>query len=349
MSCYHPLYRLQISGNEQYVESIDSTLLKREHNGGLIVGEEEYYGLVEVKGFHEEDFSPIPCGRCIGCRLDYSRTWAVRNCLELETSKNAFFITLTYDDEHLPTSELLIKSTSEVITVPELFPRDLQLFLKRLRKKFGELRFFACGEYGSQTQRPHFHLIIYNIDIPDLVFYKMSFNGDPYYNSASMQEVWPFGYVVIAGVTFDSICYVSRYVLKKKYGNSLVDFNKEFQVISKDGIQRDFQQEFLRMSRRPGIGKSFFEENFQEIYKADKVIVSRKGKAFLSSPPRYYDNQLQLVDPDLFLDVKNRREIKKESFSFSASTSLSEKEYRLLTETNREEAIKRLQSFRNKV
>lgn len=351
MSCYHPLYRLDLSDqlHRDYVGSIDRILLKREHNKGVILGEEEKNSLIEVKGFKEDDFQSIPCGRCIGCRLDYSRKWAVRNCLEMETSKSAYFITLTYNDDHLPRSVFLDTETGVVNEVPELVPDDLQKFMKRLRAALGSCRFFACGEYGNESGRPHYHLIVYNLEIPDLKFFKMSWNGDPYYTSQKLEELWPFGFVLVAGVTFDSICYVSRYVLKKKYGNALIEFNNRYQI-EDHGVLRNFQTEFLRMSRKPGIGKTFFDENYQKIYEGDTVVIARKGKAFISSPPRYFDNQLEKVDPVLFLETKNRREIKKEGFSsVPVNTSLSEQEYRDLLERVKVAKAEFLQNMRNKV
>ena len=113
---------------------------------------------------------PVPCRTCLGCRIDYSREWANRMCLEMLCSGQACFITLTYNNSSLPLTKDLI---------PTLCKRDWQLFMKRLRKAFPDrkLRFYMCGEYGSHTLRPHYHAIIFGLDIfafPDLKYLKKS-------------------------------------------------------------------------------------------------------------------------------------------------------------------------------
>ena len=97
----------------------------------------------------------LPCGQCIGCRLDRSRQWANRCMLELQYHDSAFFVTLTYDDFHVPKSYYADPETGEAYTSLTLCKRDFQLWMKRLRKKFSEdkIRFFACGEYGGQTKK----------------------------------------------------------------------------------------------------------------------------------------------------------------------------------------------------
>src|SRR3954449_8205389 len=92
-----------------------------------------------------EKFS-LPCGQCIGCRLERSRQWAMRCVHENKMHPRSSFVTLTYDDKNIPPAGSLSK-------------RDFQLFMKRLRKsQSNPLRFFACGEYGETTHRPHYHV-----------------------------------------------------------------------------------------------------------------------------------------------------------------------------------------------
>ena len=120
-------------------------------------------------------------------------------------------MTLTYDDEHLPKTGSLV-------------PEDLQKFLKKLRRFIEyhgsdkKIRFFACGEYGDNFCRPHYHAIIYNLDIPDLKRFSTSFSGDTYYTSNTINSIWKNGYVIIGQVTFESCAYVARYVTKKITG-----------------------------------------------------------------------------------------------------------------------------------
>lgn len=145
----------------------------------------------------------IPCGKCPGCKLEQSRQWAVRCLHEKRLHTESCFVTLTYDDAHLPPGNTLVKA-------------DLQNFLKRLRHDTGPgLRFFACGEYGSKTLRPHYHLLLLNSDFADKKLIK---SGSAYnlYGSARLSKLWPFGHHALGDVTFESAAYVARYCMKKK-------------------------------------------------------------------------------------------------------------------------------------
>jgi len=98
----------------------------------------------------------LRCGQCIACRLEKSRQWAVRCMHEASQWDNNVFVTLTYDDEHLPEDQGLDVS-------------EFQRFAKRLRKARPDdkVRYFHCGEYGEQLQRPHYHALVFNVDFPD--------------------------------------------------------------------------------------------------------------------------------------------------------------------------------------
>ena len=144
---------------------------------------------------------------------------ANRCMLELEYHKSSYFVTLTYDDAHVPIHYYSDPETGEALPSMSLVKRDFQLFMKRLRKKFGEgIRFFAAGEYGSRR----FALIImqsfFGLELHDLVPLKRSAQGFQYFNSASFQEVWPNGFAVVASVTWETCAYTARYVMKKLTG-----------------------------------------------------------------------------------------------------------------------------------
>ena len=203
----------------------------------------------------------IPCGQCIGCRLNYSKFWAVRCMHEYFTSDNGYFFTLTFDDEHLAPDLSLHKD-------------DFVNFMKRLRKKFGNgIRFFHCGEYGEQSARPHHHAIIYNVPLSDLRIISYS-HGQPYYISDTISRLWPFGYHIIGNVTFDSCAYVARYVVKKVTGVRAAEH------------YRGRIPEYVTMSRRPGIGREFYEKYHKDMYAIDKVVLSPDKMVNI---PRYYD------------------------------------------------------------
>ena len=135
----------------------------------------------------------VPCGQCIGCRIDRSRQWANRCMLELQYHDSAYFVTLTYDDLHVPKAYYPDPDTGEAHQSLTLCKRDFQLWMKRLRKRFSDdkIRFFACGEYGGSTHRPHYHAIVFGLHLDDLVKYKTVQEGDgyyTYYNSDSLQS-----------------------------------------------------------------------------------------------------------------------------------------------------------------
>lgn len=231
----------------------------------------------------------LPCGRCIGCRLEYSRQWAMRCVHELSLVESSCFLTLTYDDAHLP----LLRS---------LDVRHLQLFMKRLRKRVGAVRFFACGEYGDSSGRPHYHVLLFGFDFPDKLFFKLS-GENRLYRSSLLEELWTDGHSLIGEASFESAAYVSRYILKKRKGKDAESF---YRVVdeSTGEILGKRVPEFLTMSRRPGIGKGWFEKFGGETYGSNRGVVVR-GR--LVRPPRYYDQQLAAVDPDLFEAVRRER------------------------------------------
>lgn len=229
----------------------------------------------------------IPCGQCIGCRLEKSRQWAIRCSLESQLYENSYFLTLTYDDEHLPASGSLV-------------PEDLQKFLKKLRRYIEyhvsdeKIRFFACGEYGDNFQRPHYHAIIYNLAIPDLKRFSTSFNGDTYYTSETINQIWKNGYVIIGQVTFESCAYVARYVTKKITGDQA------------DEHYNGREPEFVRMSRRPGIGAAWLDKYQTDVYPHDYIVIREGIKV---KPPKYFDKLFEAIAPDEMSMIKELRSV----------------------------------------
>lgn len=247
-----------------------------------------------VKGSRYLEALDLPCGQCFECRLAQSREWANRLVFEAKTAKSALFLTLTYDDEHLPHSDQ---------GFPTLRPEDLRAFNKALTqfisRKFGERspRYFECGEYGSQTLRPHYHSIHFNLDPAwlDLQPYKCNFRGDPFYKSEVLTNLWGKGFVVVGKCTWDTCAYVARYVTKKLTG----DLNdKRFEATG-------CVQEFTRMSNRPGIGAKFFEDHKDMIYGSDGGYVYVPSKKYpKAKSPRYFDKLFGLIDEEALKKVK---------------------------------------------
>ena len=251
MVCYHPITAYQLK--------------KCKPNGKKAI----VFSMPDMR--QSFDIINLPCGQCIGCRLERSRQWAIRCVHEASFHAQNSFLTLTYDDSHIHWSPITGEQT--------LYKRDLQLFMKRLRKFLEpkKVRFFACGEYGDNTFRPHYHVILFGHDFSDKRLYKLSSSGFPYYISPTLDKLWGNGNCMLANVSFDSCAYVARYVTKKLNGEA----GKE----KYEGIE----PEFVNMSRRPGIGASWFERYHSDVYPYDRVIIVDNEKTRKLRPPRYYD------------------------------------------------------------
>lgn len=149
----------------------------------------------------------VPCGQCVGCRLERSRQWAVRCVHEASLYTDNCFVTLTYNDDFLPEDR-------------SLHYRHFQLFMKRLRKRHGDgVRFYMCGEYGEKQGRPHYHACLFNFRFSDMRLWQER-NGVKLYRSAELERLWPFGFCSVGEVTFESAAYVARYIMKKVTGDA---------------------------------------------------------------------------------------------------------------------------------
>ena len=190
MPCYHPLqaeFRILPSGKKE--------LMFRSY------GTER-----AIKAFESgvpHDFSSIvrlPCGRCMGCKLERARQWAMRCMHEASLYDKNCFLTLTYADNKLPSDRSVNR-------------RHVQLFLKRLRRAYPKavIRYFGCGEYGERLGRPHYHLCVFGFDFPDKLLHTIS-GGHKLYRSASLEALWGFGHCLIGDLTFESAGYVARNV-----------------------------------------------------------------------------------------------------------------------------------------
>lgn len=223
----------------------------------------------------------VPCGQCIGCKLERSRQWALRIVHEKRLHAESAFLTLTYADANLPANG-------------SLDLRHLQLFMKRLRKRREQgLRFFACGEYGELTGRPHYHILLMNASFPDMKFYKTSGQHNLSV-SVECSKIWSFGDHFIGDVTFESAAYVARYCVKK---------------ISGPGAAAHYGgrvPEFVCMSRRPGIGAGWFEKYYGEAYHRDSAIANAREVRL----PRYYDTKYEKLDGERLERLKRERKRK---------------------------------------
>ncbi len=222
----------------------------------------------------------IPCGNCMGCKLQRSREWAIRCTHETQMHEENTFITLTYNKKNLPVENGL----------PTLRPRDFVLFMKKLRKRRDtKIRFFQSGQYGI-LGRPHHHALLFGCGFRDSTLWRRS--GDfNIYRSEELEELWTQGHSEIGTATFKSAGYIARYTMR------------ETEQL------RGRKAEYLTMSRKPGIGSTWLEKYISDVYPSDQVITP---SGFPIKPPRYYDEKLRDQDQaqgqDLWARVRERRQ-----------------------------------------
>lgn len=229
----------------------------------------------------------LPCGRCIGCRIQRTQDWATRCLHESQQHDKNSFLTLTY--ESAPTS---------------LSKLEHQKFIKRLRHHIGTCRYYMCGEYGEKLARPHYHYLIFGYDFPDRKYLKTSKSGEKLYRSEELEKIWTAGHAWLGDVTYESCAYVAAYVMKKINGTMAEEHYKR---TDEAGCDYWLEPEFNEMSRRPGIAKEWWMKFHQDITTDDVVIKQNGGKM---RPPRYYDKLLELMDPSLMALTKQKREIR---------------------------------------
>lgn len=232
----------------------------------------------------------LPCGNCGHCRWKSASERAARCVHEASLFQNNCFLTLTYNPQFLPENGVLDYNAPV-------------LFMKRLRKAYGEgIRSYGCAEYGEQFSRPHYHLLIFNHDFTDKVLHKESFRGDRIYRSKSLEELWPFGFSTIGALTAESAAYVSRYVMKKWKGKNAPEKYTVLDDATGELIEYPPERSIC-ISRRPGIGRAWFEKYKTDVFPSDEVIINGQSK----KPPRYYDKLFSDFHPESYLQVKRNR------------------------------------------
>lgn len=230
----------------------------------------------------------IPCGQCVGCRAEKSRQWALRCVHEAQMHKANSFVTLTYDDKHLPPDGGLVYE-------------DFRNFCRRLRRRCGAFRFFHCGEYGENFGRPHYHALVFGLDFASDRILLKDRGDDSLYVSPTLTEVWENGHASLGACTYASAFYVAQYCTKKLTGERKAEYGGR-------------RPPYATMSRRPGIGSTWFDKFMDDVYPSDEVV--HDGKRF--RPPRFYDEALAGKSPAgelLLSDLKAGRAAKARSRS----------------------------------
>ncbi|QXP08631.1 MAG: replication initiator protein [Arizlama microvirus] len=211
----------------------------------------------------------IPCGQCMGCRIDKARDWSLRITHESKLHQANWFATLTYDNENLPNP-------------PSLNYSHFQQWAKNVRKKLGPFRFFMCGEYGEQTHRPHFHAILFGLEVKDVKRWGGS-DKMPTWTSDALTSSWGKGMIVLGQVTQQSAQYVARYNLKKVTGD-LAEIHYRW-IDPEIGEEHQLEPEFCQMSRRPGIGAAWYNRYHTDFHTHDYAI----SDGAKNPVPKYYD------------------------------------------------------------
>jgi hypothetical protein len=255
----------------------------------------------------------INCGHCWGCRLDYSRDWSVRIMHEAKMHDHNYFLTLTYDDEHLPQDM-------------SLHGDHLRRFFKRLREQTGKkFRYYAAGEYGEKYRRPHYHLCLFGLNLDDKVVLKQVHGGHKLYTSDTISSAWDFGFHSIGTLTLESAAYVARYVVKKRVGKGSFtakvynDETQQFEEVYYESVSDYYETvdydtgevqerfpEFCRMSRRPGIGQSWIDKFAKDVLSTGSVVLENGKQTRI---PRYYLEKLSLKYPEETAKLKAQKRI----------------------------------------
>lgn len=226
----------------------------------------------------------LPCGQCILCRLEHARQWAVRITHEAQLHEYSCFATLTYNEENVPQDGGLRYD-------------DLQRFWKRLRKAVGPLRYFAVGEYGDETNRPHYHACIFGHDFTENK--KVVRGGrNPLWTNETLETAWGLGNVSAGALTFETAQYTASYVTKK-----LNNERRYTRLDPETGELIALEQPRAMMSLKPAIGRNWLDQFGDAMGIHDHVVVNGR----VQKPPKYYDRWLEETNPGRYLENKEAR------------------------------------------
>lgn len=275
---------------------------------------ETRYVFNPAKADHTQSSVELPCGKCIGCRLDRAKDWALRCHHESIGHLENAFITLTYDDHHLP----------EHKGRGNLEKEHFQKFIRSLRKTSKKkIRYYMCGEYGEtcpkhnekkckecgSIHRPHYHALLFGYAFPDSHL-KTVRNGNKVYTSKILSKHWEHGSHEIGDVNFNTAAYTARYILKKQTGPGAA-------------VYKGRLPPYTQMSLRPGIGKKWYEQNKSDLYPHDFAVLPN-GKE--TSVPRYYAKLLKKEDPGLYDELRLARLEKAKTSPDNTDSRLQQRE-----------------------
>lgn len=249
----------------------------------------------------------VPCCSCLACRINYAKEWAVRCVLESLYHEENYFITLTYDNEHLPDNGLINREHM----------REFQL---KVWSKFPGVRFFGCGEYGSKNGRCHWHLIAFGLPLND---FKAVGNG--LYESATLKKLWPYGFNYVGEVNYATCNYVAQYCTKKVFSDSKNILDKK-------------NREYIFCSTKPGIGFQWCNDHINTLLEYDKVFGPFGSKKAVAVP-RYFQRVAEKLDSEAFKDFKKSRLDNSKALQISECITHQVSEVEILFEFNEKKLV----------
>lgn len=224
----------------------------------------------------------IPCGTCILCQQEKARQWAVRITHEAKQWDESSFLTLTYDEDNIP-------------TYGSLQYEDLQKFWKRLRKQIGPLRYYAVGEYGDESLRPHYHACLFGHAFTEKRTILRE-GAQMLWTNKQILEAWGMGHVSVGALNFQTAQYTASYVLKK-----LVSKQKYVRVDEETGELIPLEQPRSFMSRN--LARQWWDSYGHHTTAHDIVVINGKKQ----KPPKAYDRWLGEVDEKKLEEIKETR------------------------------------------
>lgn len=314
MQCVTPMFRRYERGNHSKGMIVPRSEVMEE----LIYDENTIRNYLDKVNSYSRNkngrylYEQIPCGHCWACKLNYAAQWATRIMAECSEHEHNYFITFTYDDINIPIPEETEYNgkifTNDGTWTGSLYPNDITRFINSLRRYFHRkghtgIKYYYAGEYGETTQRPHYHMIIMNCPLDINEFY--DFHQDPttkklHWKSHEIENFWQEGMIDIGEVEYASAAYVARYCMKK------ITENTDKTIYWSKGMH----PEFVRMSRRPGIGITYYNENKYNIYENDEVIItSVKGNVNVIKPPKAFDQRFKEEHPEWWEKIQESRAV----------------------------------------
>ena len=247
----------------------------------------------------------LPCGSCDGCRLKKAQDWSIRCVHAASFHKHNYFLTLTYNDQHLPKEGVVRKHVARFI-------KSLQRKFNRHRRSVGlpyyKFEYFYCGEYGENaSMRAHYHVCLFGLELTDLVPFKRSKRGNLTYKSSFLEECWYRGYVDVGFFTPSAAKYTAMYIQKSKRERQM---GRTHWVRDRNGFSYERNNEFSGSSK--SLGLNFLKKWTSDIFPSDNCAISEvqkdgTKKTRLFSSPAYYLRKLKEISIDLYEKVKAKR------------------------------------------